>query len=99
MNQQKVVLATFLEWYAAGIYVFKPKLARRHWSGQDRSFIWNTTLVDHPIDGAHTVDHRKKACAVDYYLTSAYVHCPLPAIDNYFTEDESVSSVRIVYSS
>lgn len=67
-----------------------PKLARQHWSGQPGSFVWNTTLEDHPIDGARTTDHRKKAYAVDYYLTSAYVHCSLLAIDNYFTEDEEL---------
>jgi hypothetical protein len=63
-----------------------PKLARQHWSGQSSGFVWRTTLLDHPIDGPATVDFRKKAHAVDYYQTSAFVHCSLPAIDNYFTE-------------
>ena len=69
-----------------------PKLARQHWSGQSR-FVWSTYLEDHPTDGARTVDHRKKAYAVDYYLTSAYVHCSLVAIDNYFTDDEKLFRV------
>jgi hypothetical protein len=64
-----------------------PKLARQHWSGQGGGFVWSTTLLDHALDGAATVDHRKKAYAVDYYLTSAFVHCSLLAIDNYFIED------------
>ena len=89
-----------LKAYAAQMGISdNPKLARQHWSGQPGSFVWNTTLESHPIDGARTVEHRKKAYAVDYYLTSAYVHCSLLAIDNYFTEAEkrfriSVSSAQ-----
>jgi Family of unknown function (DUF5677) len=64
-----------------------PKLARQHWSGQGGGFVWTTSLLNHALDGAATVDHRKKAYAVDYYLTSAFVHCSLLAIDNYFIED------------
>jgi len=70
-----------------------PKLARQHWSGQTGSFVWDATLLDHPIDGARTVEHRKKAYAVDYYLTSAFVHCSLLAIDNYFAKDQSLFRV------
>ena len=44
-------------------------------------------LLDHPLDGTARLEYRKKAYAVDYYLTSAFVHCSLPAIDNYFIED------------
>jgi hypothetical protein len=64
-----------------------PKLARQHWSGQGAGFVWRTTLLDHPLDGPITIAHRKKAYAVDYYQTSAFVHCSLSAIDNYFMED------------
>jgi hypothetical protein len=64
-----------------------PKLARQHWSGQSGSFVWKTTLLDHALDGTATVEYRKKAYAVDYYHTSAFVHCSLHAIDNYFIED------------
>jgi hypothetical protein len=62
------------------------KLARQHWSGLG-AFVWTVTLSDHPLDGSSTVDFRKKAHAVDYYQTSSFVHCSLPAIDNYFTDD------------
>jgi hypothetical protein len=64
-----------------------PKLARQHWSGLGGGVVWSTTLLDHDLDGAATADFRKKAYAVDYYLTSAFVHCSLVAIDNYFIED------------
>ena len=64
-----------------------PKLARQHWSGEAGSFVWNTTVADHPLDGASTADYRKKAYAVDYYQTSGFVHCSVPAIGNYFVED------------
>jgi uncharacterized protein DUF5677 len=67
--------------------VDNPKRARQHWSGQGSGFVWTTTLLDHPLDGAATVDFRKKAHAVDYYQTSAFVHCSSPAIDNYFADD------------
>jgi hypothetical protein len=43
--------------------------------------------VANQLDGAATVDYRKKAYAADYYLTSAFVHCSLVAIDNSFIED------------
>ncbi len=64
-----------------------PRLARQHWSGQGSGFVWTATTQDHPIDGAATLYHRKKAHAVDYYQTSSFVHCSLPAIDNYYVED------------
>jgi hypothetical protein len=67
--------------------VDNPKPARQHWSGQGSGFVWATTLLVHPLDGPATVDHRKKAHAVDYYQTSGFVHCSLPAIDNYFADD------------
>ena len=63
------------------------KSARRHWSGVDGSFVWKVTQLDHPLDGAMTVTHRIKAYAVDYYQTSAWVHCSSPAIDCYFADD------------
>jgi hypothetical protein len=64
-----------------------PKVARQHWSGLGGGFVWRTTLLDHDLDGAATVAYRKTAYAVDYYLTSAFVHCSVPAIDNYFIDD------------
>lgn len=70
-----------------------PKLARQHWSGQSGSFVWEATRSDHPIDGARTAGHRKKVYAVDYYLTSAFVHCSLLAIDNYCPEDEALFQI------
>jgi hypothetical protein len=63
-----------------------PKSARQHWSGQGSGFVWSTTLLDHPLDGPVTLASRKKAHAVDYYQASAFVHCSLPAIDNYFVD-------------
>ena len=67
--------------------IANPKLARQHWSGEASGFVWSTALLDHPLDGPATRDHRKKAYAVDYYQTSYFVHCSLPAIDNYYVED------------
>ena len=63
------------------------KPARQHWAGKGSGFIWDATMLDHPIDGPVTVSHRKKAYAVDYYQTSAFVHCSLPAIDSYYADD------------
>jgi hypothetical protein len=54
--------------------VDNPEPARQHWSGQGSGFVWTTTLLAHPLDGPATVDHRKKAHAVDYYQTSGFVH-------------------------
>jgi hypothetical protein len=62
------------------------KAARRHWSGC-RSFVWDVTLDDHPLDGPAANEHfRKTSYAVDYYQTSSFVHCSQPALDNYFPE-------------
>ncbi|MGZ4732429.1 MAG: DUF5677 domain-containing protein [Terriglobales bacterium] len=61
--------------------------ARQHWAGKSSGFVWCATMLDHPIDGPVTVGHRKTAYAVDYYKTSAFVHCSLPAIDCYYTDD------------
>jgi Family of unknown function (DUF5677) len=58
------------------------KAAFRHWSGS-RGFIWDTTTIDHPLDGTVTEKHKKIAYASDYFQTSTFVHCSLPAIDNY----------------
>jgi hypothetical protein len=63
-----------------------PKSARQHWSGKS-PFIWNATMLDHPLDGAMTQSHRKKVYAVDYYRTSTFVHCSAPAIVCYCTDD------------
>jgi hypothetical protein len=63
------------------------KPARQHWAGKGSGFIWYATMLAHPLDGAVTATHRKKAYAVDYYQTSTFVHCSLPAIDCYYTDD------------
>src|SRR5579884_1478896 len=44
--------------------VADPKSARRHWSGQPGSFVWEVAIMDHPLDEA-TVSpaHRKAAYA------------------------------------
>jgi hypothetical protein len=63
------------------------KSARRHWSGTKGSFIWETTILDHPLDGPVTEKHKKIAYAGDYFQTSSFVHCSLPAIDNHGVEE------------
>jgi hypothetical protein len=60
--------------------------ASHHWSG-DRGFIWQTMTKDHPLDGTVTEKHKKIAYAGDYFQTSTFVHCSLPAIDNYAVEE------------
>jgi hypothetical protein len=65
------------------------KSARRHWSGTKGSFIWETTIIDHPLDGPVTEKHKKIAYAADYFHTSSYVHCSLPVIDNYAVEERT----------
>jgi Family of unknown function (DUF5677) len=62
------------------------KPASNHWSGE-RGFIWKTTIQDHPLDGAATLKHRKISHAADYFQTSTFVHCSLPAIDNYAVDE------------
>jgi len=62
------------------------KPAFRHWSGA-RGFIWDTMTIDHPLDGTVTEKHKKIAYAADYFTTSTFVHCSLPAIDNYAVEE------------
>jgi hypothetical protein len=63
-----------------------PKSARRHWSGLS-GFIWDVMTMPHPLDGPVTITHRKTSYAADYFQTSAFVHCSLPAIDNYFFDE------------
>lgn len=62
------------------------KPARRHWSGLS-GFIWDVMNIDHPLDGPVTPKYKKAAYAADYFQTSAFVHCSLSAIDNYFVEE------------
>ncbi len=61
------------------------KPARRHWSGLS-GFIWDVMNIDHPLDGPVTLKHKKVSYAADYFQTSAFVHCSLSAIDNYYEE-------------
>jgi hypothetical protein len=67
--------------------VANTKPARQHWAGKGSGFVWYVAMLDHPLDGPMTVKHRKNAYAVDYYQTSAFVHCSLPAIDSYYADD------------
>ncbi|HTR24502.1 MAG TPA: DUF5677 domain-containing protein [Terriglobales bacterium] len=62
------------------------KPASRHWSGE-RGFIWDTVNIDHPLDGPVTPKHKKISYAADYFQTSSFVHCSLPAIDNYAVDE------------
>lgn len=62
------------------------KPAFRHWSGV-KGFIWGTMTIDHPLDGSITEKHKKISYAADYFQTSTFVHCSLPAIDNYAVEE------------
>jgi hypothetical protein len=62
------------------------KPASRHWSSE-RGFVWDTTTIDHPLDGAVTTKHKKISYAADYFQTSSFVHCSLPAVDNYLVEE------------
>ena len=62
------------------------KPASRHWSGE-RGFVWDTMTVDHPLDGATTETHKKSSYASDYFQTSSFVHCSLPAIGNHVVEE------------
>jgi hypothetical protein len=65
------------------------KAASRHWSAT-RSFVWTTTLGDHPLDGpTNTEPRRRVSYAVDYHHTSSFVHCAQPALDNYFPEQQN----------
>jgi hypothetical protein len=69
-----------------------PKPARRHWSGTS-GFIWDVMIVDHPLDGPVTTKRKKISYAADYFQTSSFVHCSLPAIDNYAVEEQMPFSV------
>jgi hypothetical protein len=62
------------------------KSARRHWSGVN-GFIWDTMTINHQLDGSMTEKHKKISYAADYFQTSTFVHCSLPAIDNYSVEE------------
>jgi hypothetical protein len=62
------------------------KPASRHWSGE-KGFIWDTMTIDHPLDGPVTTKHKKISYAADYFQTSTFVHCSLPAIDNHAVEE------------
>jgi len=43
--------------------------------------------IDHPLDGPVTTKHKKIWYAADYFQTSTFVHCSLPAVDNYAVEE------------
>jgi len=62
------------------------KPASNHWSGE-RGFIWKTMTKEHPLDGPVTEKHKKISHAADYFQTSTFVHCSLPAIDNHAVEE------------
>ncbi len=62
------------------------KAAGRHWSGE-RGFVWDTMIVNHPLDGSVTEKQKKSSYAADYFRTSTFVHCSLPAIDNHAVEE------------
>jgi hypothetical protein len=61
--------------------------ASLHWSGSRSGFIRDTMTKDHPLDGTVTEKHKKIAYAADYFQTSTFVHCSLPAVDNYAVEE------------
>jgi len=62
------------------------KSARRHWSGKN-GFVWDVSVVGHPLDGPVTAEHKKVSYATDYHHTSTFVHCSQGALDNYFPEE------------
>jgi hypothetical protein len=62
------------------------KPASRHWSGE-KGFVRGTMIIDHPLDGSITTERKKISYAADYFQTSTFVHCSLPAVDNYFVEE------------
>lgn len=68
------------------------KSARRHWSGKN-GFVWDVSVLEHPLDGPVTVRHKKIAYAADYHNTSVYVHCSQGAVDNYFPEERTAFRV------
>jgi hypothetical protein len=43
--------------------------------------------IDHPLDSPVTTKHKKISYAADYFQTSSFVHCSLPAIDNYAVDE------------
>jgi hypothetical protein len=79
------------------------KLALRPWSGPMGS-AWKVVNLVHPLDGPITPKHKKLSYAADYYQTSTYVHCSLPATDAYCPEEGtpfrvSPSSAKLVQPS
>jgi hypothetical protein len=70
------------------------KPASRHWSGS-KGFIWGTMTIDHPLDGTITEKHKKMSYASDYFQTSTFVHCSLPAVDNYAVEEATPFQISI----
>jgi hypothetical protein len=71
------------------------KPARRHWSGSSTGFIWDVMTIDHPLDGPVTTRHKKISYAADYFQTSSFVHCSLPAIDNHAVDEATPFRVSI----
>jgi hypothetical protein len=62
------------------------KLALRPWSGPEGS-AWKVTNLVHPLDGTVSAKQKRLSYAADYYQTSTYVHCSLPATDGYCPEE------------
>jgi hypothetical protein len=63
-----------------------PLAAFKHWSGIGR-FIWETCTANHPLDGSRTLRDKIRINAADYFGSSIYVHCSVPAIDSYCPEE------------
>jgi hypothetical protein len=54
--------------------------------------------LEHPLDGLATSEGSKKAAyAVEYFHTSAFVHCSQPALDNYYPRERE--AFRVLASS
>jgi hypothetical protein len=58
--------------------------ASQPWSGM-KGLVWKTMAGDHPLDSPWL--SKVPAYAVDYHLTSNYVHCSQPGLNNYFPQE------------
>jgi hypothetical protein len=63
--------------------------------GSSTGFIWDVMTIDHPLDGPVTTKHKQISYAGDYFQTSSFVHCALPAIDNHAVDEATPFQVSI----
>jgi hypothetical protein len=89
-----VIIAELDKYAKENAITADPRAASGHWSGLAH-FVWEVTVMDHPLDGStYPTLHRKIEFATNYHETSAYVHCSFAAIDGILPDELAIYDPR-----